>query len=162
MVDEIRIADEFVVLRGNVGSFGHPRSIKYVALNNLLMPTIKPGDAALDLMTTTSFILWPFQTRRVKTGIKVELPEGVMGLIAERSSIGVKGVGVLARIIDTSYRGELIVVLHNFGILPRKFEARQRIAQILCLDYVAPNFRRVAQIGATWREARGFGEGTGT
>lgn len=70
-------------------------------------------DAGNDLFALEDAYIKPGETIKIKTGISVALPEGTQGIIKDRSSLGSKGIHVMAGVIDSSYRGEISVVLHN-------------------------------------------------
>ena len=72
------------------------------------------GDAAYDLYSVDRAIIGPMNRACVSVGLSIEIPEGYYGRIAPRSGLAVKqGVDVLAGGIDSSYRGELGVVVIN-------------------------------------------------
>lgn len=74
------------------------------------------GDAAYDLYSVERAMISPMGRACVSVGLSIEIPEGYYGRIAPRSGLAVKqGVDVLAGVIDSSYRGELGVVLINLN-----------------------------------------------
>jgi len=92
-----------------------------------------PTDAGADLSSTESVMIHPGERKTVGTGVAMEIPEGFYGRVAPRSGLASKhGVDVLAGVVDSSYRGEIKVVLlntdkHNtFHV-----EKGDRIAQII-------------------------------
>lgn len=106
----------------------------------------KHGDAGLDLYATSRLTLEPMQRALIPTGIAVEIPLGYYGRVAPRSGLALKyGIDVLAGVVDSSYRGEIGVVLINLaipeveggleaiGISATSFEIKpgDRIAQII-------------------------------
>jgi dUTP pyrophosphatase len=116
-----------------------------------------PDDAGWDLYADESFKLWPEETKLISTGIAMSLPKGFVGLIWDRSSIGVKGIHRYAGVIDCGYRGEVKVCLHNTTKGLYHIEKGDRIAQILIQE--APNFRIhiVDELDSTNRGDGGFG-----
>lgn len=100
------------------------------------------------------------QTIKVPTGIAVAIPEGYVGLIFARSGTATKKDLAPANkvgVIDSDYRGELIVALHNHGRRTQSFKHGDRIAQLVvvpCLDY---EFEEVDELPATNRGEGGFG-----
>ena len=73
-------------------------------------------DAGYDLWSVESYTLKPLERKLFKTGISVEIPEGHYGRIAPRSGLAYKhGLDVLAGVIDSSYRGEIGVILINLS-----------------------------------------------
>jgi deoxyuridine 5'-triphosphate nucleotidohydrolase len=93
--------------------------VKFVKLNNLAVtPTRqKTGDAGYDLYATESVRIKPMSRALVSTGLSIEVPQGYYARIAPRSGLAVKnGIDVLAGVVDSSYRGEVKVVLMNLSI----------------------------------------------
>ena len=84
-----------------------------------LLPTkATEGSAAFDLYAYTEAPLEPCETFKYKTGIALEIPEGSVGLIFPRSGLSTKfGIRLsnCVGVIDSDYRGEIIVALHNDG-----------------------------------------------
>lgn len=94
------------------------------------------------------------------TGISVEIPTGYVGLVFARSGMACKkglapanAVGV----IDSDYRGELLVCLYNHGEAGQRVEDGDRIAQLMIVPYVSCEFNEVDGLGETERGAGGFG-----
>ena len=106
----------------------------------------------------------PGETFMVKTGISLEIPEGYAGLIYARSGLASKrGLAPANKVgvIDSDYRGEIIVALHNHSMNPQKIEPNERIAQLVITPYVQANFNETAELSNTDRGVGGFGS-TGT
>ena len=96
----------------------------------------------------------------VPTGIAAAIPTGYVGIMAVRSSMGVKhgitltnGIGV----IDSDYRGPLGVALHNFREEPYTIEPGDRIAQLMVVPVVRENIEVVEELPPTERGQGGFG-----
>ncbi len=106
----------------------------------------------------------PGATEFIKTGIAMEIPTGLVGLIYARSGMACKkGVAPANKVgvIDSDYRGEIIVALHNHSQNPVTIEPRERIAQIVLAPYVTADFNTVQELNDTERGTGGFGS-TGT
>ena len=104
------------------------------------------------------------ETVLVHTGVAMEIPEGLVGLVFARSELASKRALAPANkvgVIDSDYRGEIMVALHNHSNKPQTVEAGERIAQISFVPYVAAAFEEVEELGDTARGAGGFGS-TGT
>ncbi len=102
----------------------------------------------------------PGGTEKIGTGVCFEIPEGYFGAIFARSGLATKRglrpancVGV----IDSDYRGEVIVALHNDSSSPEKIYHGDRIAQLVILPYLAVDFKEVDELSNTERGEGGFG-----
>lgn len=106
--------------------------------DELEMPTrIRTGDAAADLPARVDAELGPGCRQLVPTGFAVAIPMGTCGLILPRSGLALRyGLTVLNSpgLIDSGYRGELKVLLHNASSEPVAVKRGQRIAQLLVLE----------------------------
>ena len=98
------------------------------------------------------------------SGLAAEIPAGTAGFIFTRSGLGIKkgihvtnGVGV----IDSDYRGECQIGLHNLSAEPYTVQPGERIAQMIIMPYFAPTIEEVTSLTETDRGAGGFGS-TGT
>ena len=142
--------------------------LKVKLLNDLAkIPTRGSDEAAgLDLYAATDSDIWikPHETVKIDTGIAVALPAGTFGAIFARSGIATKQglrpancVGV----VDSDYRGPVIVALHNDTSISQMIPAQSRIAQLVVLPYIAPDIIRVDELNETKRGEDGFGS-TGT
>lgn len=98
------------------------------------------------------------------SGLAAEIPAGTAGFVFTRSGLGIKkgihvtnGVGV----IDSDYRGEIRIGLHNLSAEPYTVQPGERIAQMIIMPYFAPVIEEVTSLTETDRGAGGFGS-TGT
>ena len=102
----------------------------------------------------------PGETKLIKTGIAMELPEGYAGLIYARSGLASKrGLAPANKVgvIDSDYRGEIMVALHNHTNEVKEIEAYERIAQLIVTPYVKAVFNEVDSLDETERGNKGFG-----
>ena len=102
----------------------------------------------------------PGQTYLVKTGIALEIPDGFAGLIYARSGLATKrGLAPANKVgvIDSDYRGEIMVSLHNHSNKPETIEPGERIAQLIITPYVQAIFNEVDELSDTIRGEGGFG-----
>jgi dUTP pyrophosphatase len=91
-----------------------------------------PGDAGMDFYAIEDVVFGPGKQARVHTGIAVEIPENHVGLIWDKSSISFNlGLKVMGGVIDSSYRGEVIMSLLNTGDKEVVIEKGHKIAQML-------------------------------
>lgn len=106
----------------------------------------------------------PDETKLVHTGLAMEIPNGYVGLIYARSGIATKrGLAPANKVgvIDSDYRGEIMVALHNHSASVQKIDAGERIAQIVITPYLAVNYIEASDLDDTKRGVGGFGS-TGT
>lgn len=106
----------------------------------------------------------PGETKLVHTGIAMEIPEGFVGLVYARSGIATKrGLAPANKVgvIDSDYRGEVMVALHNHSNETQTIAANERVAQIVIAPYLAVDFTEVDDLSDTLRGEGGFGS-TGT
>ena len=86
----------------------------------------------------------PGETKKIPTGIAMELPVGTAGLI-------------YARVVDSDYRGEFLVFLHNHGAEPQTVTHGDRIAQLVVTPVFTPGFVEAEELTDTVRGGGGFG-----
>ena len=102
----------------------------------------------------------PGATAFIHTGLALEIPEGLAGLIYARSGLACKkGLAPANKVgvIDSDYRGEIIVALHNHSDEPVQIMKHDRIAQIIFTPYYFAEFTQQEALGDTKRGAGGFG-----
>ena len=105
-------------------------------------------------------VIRPGTKRFIKTGIAMAIPKGYGGFLYARSGLACKQglrpancVGV----IDSDYRGELIVALYNDAMEERTVSHGDRIAQLVIAPYLRPTFVETEELDDTERGAGGFG-----
>lgn len=100
------------------------------------------------------------ETVFIPTGLAMEIPKGCAGLIYARSSLGSKrGLAPANKVgvIDSDYRGQVMVALHNHGKEPQTVAYGDRIAQLLVTPVFTPGFVEAAELDDTRRGGGGFG-----
>lgn len=100
------------------------------------------------------------ETAFIHTGVCVEIPDGAVGLVYARSGLASKkGLAPANKVgvIDSDYRGEIIVSLFNHSQEDRTIENGERIAQIVFAPYYAASFEEVDALSNTARGEGGFG-----
>ncbi len=106
----------------------------------------------------------PGETHLIPTGLSMELPEGYAGLIYARSGLASKkGLAPANKVgvIDSDYRGEVLVALHNHSTAAAVVEPGERIAQLVITPYIVGLFEEADELSDTVRGEGGFGS-TGT
>ena len=100
------------------------------------------------------------ETAVVHTGLAAEIPEGYVGLIFARSGLATrKGLAPANKVgvIDSYYRGEIRVALHNDSKYMQTVEPYERIAQLVVMPYVFARFEESEELSDTERGEGGFG-----
>ncbi|HIH37542.1 dUTP diphosphatase [Candidatus Woesearchaeota archaeon] len=121
-----------------------------------------PGDAAFDLRSREEKTIMPGELVIIKTGLKMEIPEGYFGNIRDRSGLAAKhGLHCLAGVVDSHYRGEVGVVMTNLGKEAFTVEKNMRIAQMLIQKVEHAALQETDEVSETKRGEGGFGS-TGT
>ena len=130
---------------------------------NAIVPTYGTefsAGADLYALIDGSVTIEPGETKMIGTGLAFAIPEGLVGLIFARSSLGTKkGLAPANKVgvIDSDYRGEVRVVLHNHSSVAQTIENGERIAQMAFVPYYAAEFSVVDELSATLRGEGGFG-----
>ena len=116
-----------------------------------------PGSAGFDLAASHDAYVWPGDTKKVGTGLAFELPPHLEMQIRPRSGISKLGVHAFLGTIDSDYRGEVCVLLHNAG--PERFYVKKgdRIAQGVISPVERVIFEEADDLEQTDRGAGGFG-----
>ena len=102
----------------------------------------------------------PGETVKITTGLKMELPMGTFGAVFARSGLATKkGLGLAnsVGVIDSSYRGEIIVALYNHSSETQVVSPGDRIAQLVILPYICGNYIETDNLSKTERGDGGFG-----
>ena len=130
---------------------------------NAILPTYGSEEAAgadlyacLDAPVTVA----PGATVWIPTGLAMEIPKSCAGLIYARSSLGAKrGLAPANKVgvIDSDYRGEISVALHNHGSVPQVVNPQDRIAQLLITPVLTPPYQEADELSDTRRGTGGFG-----
>lgn len=130
---------------------------------NAIMPTYGSVEAAgADLYACLSepVTIQPGESVFVPTGLAMELPNGYAGLIYARSGLACKrGLAPANKVgvVDSDYRGEFMIVLHNHGKTAQTIEHGERIAQLVITPYIVAAFNQVDELEDTVRGEGGFG-----
>ncbi|WKY12102.1 hypothetical protein Q1695_003572 [Nippostrongylus brasiliensis] len=137
-----------------------PLTIRFVKLNADAQTPIRGSAAAAgaDLCSAEDCVVPAHGKFCVSTGLQVEVPYGYYGRVAPRSGLAAKNfIDVGAGVVDSDYRGELKVLLFNFG--PTDFEVKKgdRIAQFICERIAHCNYVECESLTDTVRGDGGFG-----
>lgn len=126
-----------------------------------ILPTYAHADdAGMDLYACEDVLLHPGDRAAVSTGIAIAVPEGYVGLVHPRSGLALnKGITVLNApgTIDSGYRGEVKVILHNASRWTITINIGDRIAQLVLQEYRRAALVEVSEPPAAERGSNGFG-----
>ena len=132
--------------------------------DNAVIPTEGSKKAAgHDLyacLDSDEVVIYPHTTLLVKTGIAMEIPEGYYGGVYARSGLSSKkGLrpGNCVGVIDSDYRGEIKVPLHNDSDIVQSIKTGDRIAQLIIQPYLNVEFEEADELSNTERGSGGFG-----
>lgn len=128
-----------------------------------LLPTYgSPEAAGADLYACleSTVIIEPGKTAFIPTGIAMEVPRGCAGLIYARSGLACKrGLAPANKVgvVDSDYRGEIMVALHNHGSEAQTIGHGERIAQMVITPVLTPEYEVAEALSDTARNVGGFG-----
>jgi dUTP pyrophosphatase len=115
-------------------------------------------DAGLDLCTLEAVTIEPGERAQIRTGLAFAIPEGYVGLVWDKSGISHKGgLKVLGGVIDSGYRGEVFVGLHNLSTTTYNFAAGDKAAQILVQAVAHPELEVAEELPEADRGDKAFG-----
>nr|AIA16083.1 dUTP diphosphatase [uncultured bacterium] len=115
-----------------------------------------PGSAGCDFYSIEDVTLAPEETKKIRTGIAIEIPTGYFTKLEGRSGLSARGLLLTGGVIDADYRGEVHIVLHNSTKMPFFIEKGDRIAQGVLMPILQANFHEVDKLSETQRGAGGF------
>lgn len=120
------------------------------------------GSSGMDIHAAvqSDLVVKPGETTLIPTGFKLEIPHGYEGQVRPRSGLAIKhGIGILNTpgTIDSDYRGEVKVILTNFGKNDFVIKRRDRIAQLVIVPVVRAMWHEVPDVDETSRGTGGFG-----
>ena len=116
------------------------------------------GDAGMDLYAADDVIIKSSERKVVATGMKMEIPAGYVGLIWDKSGLASKkGLKIMGGVIDSTYRGEVGVVIINLGDQEYQVEKNTKIAQMLVQKVENVEIEEVNDLENSSRGDGGFG-----
>ena len=130
---------------------------------NAVLPTYGSEEAAgadLYACIDAPVTIEPHQTVFVPTGLSMALPKQTGGFIMARSGLACKkGLAPANKVglIDSDYRGEFMVALHNHSNVAQTIEPKERIAQLVIVPVLTPAYELADELDETQRGAGGFG-----
>jgi len=134
--------------------------IKVLNENSVIPRKQHESDAGYDLHSIEDYILKPNEIYKVKTGIAIEIPKHYAGLVLPRSGLSSKyGITLINSpgLIDSGYRGELLVPLINHSKIEYKITTSERIAQLVIIEAMNIDFKSSTDLDKSDRNEKGFG-----
>jgi dUTP pyrophosphatase len=122
-----------------------------------------PGeDLGYDVFALESTLLAPRQTAKLRTGIAVEARDPHSGaplglLVRDRSSMAARGLSTTGGVIDSGYRGEILILMTNLGDAPIQLNSGDKIAQMIPVPVLTGPVEQIDAFDSTARAAKGFG-----
>ncbi len=136
-------------------------AIRRVREDAVLPEQAYEGDAGFDLSACDEIVIEPGERAVVSTGIAVEIPEGYAGFVQPRSGLAARhGIGIVNSpgLIDSGYRGEVLVVLLNTDAREAfTVEPGMRVAQLVVAPIASVRLVEVDELATSERGTRGFG-----
>lgn len=143
-------------------------TVKFVKLkDNAIVPTYGTefsAGADLYALPDSAIKIDAGETVLIHTGIAMQIPDDYVGMIFARSGISTKrGLAPANKVgvIDSDYRGEIMVALHNHSDKTQEIAAGERVAQLVIMPYITAEFVESETLQETERATGGFGS-TGT
>lgn len=136
----------------------NPVVIKYHSkLDGVEFKTQSDGAAAIDLPILSDPTIGSGEVHVVPTGISIEIPEGYVGKVSLRSSMGKRGLVIpnAPGLIDSDYRGEIKIILSNLTKSPIELVYGHRIAQLTVEEVQKVEAQRVSDISELSKTSRG-------
>jgi len=131
---------------------------KYLTETSQMPTKANRSDAGFDLYADENKTLFGQTRQTIKTGISLEMPDNLAGLIWPRSGLSVKhGIDVLAGVIDAGYRGEIMVCLLNTCLDTIEIKRGDRIGQIIFQEVPVISLQLREKLGSSQRGSNGFG-----
>lgn len=134
--------------------------VKKLDIGAMIPQYAHEGDAGMDVFSNEDVDIAPGESRLIKTGIAIELPDNTEAQVRPRSGLALKhGISVLNTpgTIDAGYRGEVGVILINHGKATFHAEKGTRIAQMVIKPVLRVHVMEVNELSDTKRGAGGFG-----
>ena len=116
------------------------------------------GDAGLDLFAGEEVIVNPGEIARIRSGIAMEIPKGFVGFCWDKSGLSMKnGIKVLGGVMDSGFRGEIIMGVINLGKEKYVFEKGHKVMQMIIQKYEKVIVDEIQKLSDTHRGEKGFG-----
>lgn len=132
--------------------------VKLLQKDSIVPKRAHASDAGLDIFSNEDTKIYSEQRQTIKTGISVEFPVGYYMRVSPKSGLAVKnGIDVLAGVIDSTYSGEILVVLINHSNETFHIKKGNKIAQLIMEKIAIPDIEVVSELSSSERGTKGFG-----
>ncbi len=132
--------------------------VKKLSSDAVLPSYAHEGDAGMDMYANENVVINPGQAVKIKTGIAMEIPEGYVGLMWDKSGLSTNHrIKSLGGVIDSSYRGESLLGVINLGDTPYTIEKGHKVVQMLIQKVERVDILESDELSDTSRGAGGFG-----
>lgn len=132
--------------------------IKKLSENATIPTKATAGSAGYDLYTAGDIMIEPGDIRMVRTDIAIECPPHSYGRVAPKSGLTVKRqLDIRAGVIDSDYRGNVIMTMHNIGKETQTLKKGDQIAQLIIKKIVNVTLENDVSMTETKRDNKGFG-----
>lgn len=132
--------------------------VKRVHPEAVLPSYARSGDAGMDLHALEETTVRPGEIKQVRTGVAMEIPDGYVGLVWDKSGVAQKfGLKTLGGVIDSGYRGEVLVGIVNLSVQEYTFEKGHKVSQMLIQRVESAEILEVDELTETIRGEGGFG-----
>lgn len=116
------------------------------------------GDAGMDVYASEDVHIKKGERMKVPTGIAMEIPEGYVGLVWDKSGLSMNhGLKTLGGVIDAGYRGEIMIGIINLSNEDYTIGKGRKVAQILIQKVETSNIQETEELGDSHRGEKGFG-----
>ncbi len=125
---------------------------------NAQVPTkAHASDAGWDLYSIENVTIPPNETCKIRTGISISVPDGYYSQLHDRSSMGSKSIKTMGGVIDSTFTGEILVMLHNLSKFPFTVEEGNKVCQLVILPVPKVKMVVVDKLRESERNEKGFG-----
>ena len=132
--------------------------VKRLGLDAIIPKRANVGDAGYDLYSPIDITIPAHEQVTIPLNISISVPTTTYGRVAPRSGLAHKhSLDVMAGVIDSSYRGEVGVILINHGSLPVQIQKGNKVAQLILEKIETPDVVEVDELDNTERGSGGFG-----
>lgn len=132
--------------------------IKKLKTDAILPNHAHTGDAGMDMYASENVHVKKGERAKVPTGVAMEIPEGYVGLVWDKSGLSMNhGLKTLGGVIDSGYRGEIMIGIANLSNEDYTIEKGHKVAQMLIQKIETPTIEEMEELEDSHRGEKGFG-----